>query len=768
MGIVPQRGHQEISLGTSIPVVYHGGSVMRGVRIHTIFWAPAGFRFDGPPSATGPTYEQLIQQFFTDVAHDAGTSANVFSVLGQYPDNRGPGRYTVSYNASTDSIDATDAFPAAGNQCSSPAGVATCVTDLQIQRELNRVIQARDPAGRGLRDIWFVFLPPDVETCISPGQCGSAAFAGYHSLSNLGRAPTVYVTVPDPLIAGIPGPGQDPQGNPEAESAIDTAAHETVEAITDPEGAGWLDPNGFEVGDKCESPQYGTPLGFAANGSPYNQVINGDRYLVQMMWSNTGSGCNQSSSSTSSALPLATVRLTQYSPFVSGNIGTPTSGVHVTVLLARTGAIVGAGGTTTGGRGNWGPVALQSVSGGPVAVGDDRDEILVDYGARGPGTDLIQTGNGGNPFTQAGWTGWFDLDNGYAVGSRSVLLAPCSQTGVLGLTVNRTATAPPIEQCETESDFAVVPTKPLRAGTSLSLSSADNRAVTPGNPGGALVKLTVPLGEPGSVSALGNSQILFQPTGFPSCTADLQSQAVRCKGLQPDARYTLTRRRRRAVRRNRADPGGTVSFRDFPGSRGIAGGDVLTLRNRSGRTLTSLHVAHLRVDVKGQQTTIASGHCEHGAYYGPPLSSAPISVGIGIPGVAGNGTICPLTGDASGLSAAQIVQTDDRSGGQTRTEVPAIESTAPVQDATLYGPFVALAQTGLPGPNGSIVGAGAPVALTITPAGSRRAVFHAANVDTAGGAAVRGLPPGSYVAKWVLIDANRDTRMLRTQFVDER
>jgi hypothetical protein len=49
-----------------------------------------------------------------------------------------------------------------------------------------------------------------------------------------------------------------------------------------------------------------------------------------------------------------------------------------------------------------------------------------------------------------------------------------------------------------------------------------------------------------------------------------------------------------------------------------------------------------------------------------------------------------------------------------------------------------------------------------------RAAFHAANVDTARGAVVRDLPPGSYVATWVLIDANRDTRTLRTQFVDER
>ena len=87
-------------------------------------------------------------------------------------------------------------------------------------------------------------------------------------------------------------PGSDPQGNPEAEPTVDTIAHEAVEAITDPDGTGWMDPNGFETGDKCENgPQQGTPLGYAPNGAPYNQVINGQQYLIQDMWSDARGGC---------------------------------------------------------------------------------------------------------------------------------------------------------------------------------------------------------------------------------------------------------------------------------------------------------------------------------------------------------------------------------------------------------------------------------------------------------------------------------------------
>lgn len=101
------------------------------------------------------------------------------------------------------------------------------------------------------------------------------------------------------------------------------------------------------------------------------------------------------------------------------------------------------------------------------------------------------------------------------------------------------------------------------------------------------------------------------------------------------------------------------------------------------------------------------------------------------------------------------------------TQVPEIESTAPIQDETLNGSFVASAQSGLPGPHGAISAAGVPVTLAIRPTGSRHRVFHAANVDTARGVNVPALAPGPYVATWVLRDAAGDTRTVTTRFVDE-
>lgn len=288
------------------------------------------------------------------------------------------------------------------------------------------------------------------------------------------------------------------------------------------------------------------------------------------------------------------------------------------------------------------------------------------------------------------------------------------------------------------------------------MSSEDNRAESALEPNGALVKLTVSLGEPHSVPALSNGQLPFAPSGFPQCTALLRIEAVRCAGLVPRATYRLSRDQVRAGLR------GVV----FVHRLHLHGGEALTLRNRAGRRLTTLHVAHLRVHIIGAQTQIASGSCQAGDYYGPPLSKPPISDQVG-DGVFGQGTVCPASGSAKGLSTRDIAQTDDFSGGQTVTQVPMIESTAPIQDETLFGPFVASAQSGLPGAHGSIGATGAPVALTITRAASRRSAFHAANVDTARGVNVPALTPGQYRASWVLRDANGDTRTVNTRFVDE-
>jgi hypothetical protein len=809
LGLVPPLGGNgkarpaDVATGPLVPAVYHAGSVMAGgVTVHTIFWAPSGYGFQPTPAGAPADYEGMIQQFFTDIAHDSGASGscsnaecNSMSVLPQFAQGTSvggitPGSYSISYSAPTDSINDTNPYPATSSQCASPGGIATCLTDGQISSEVDRIVQSTSGTPRGLTNLWFVFLPPSVDECITPGACGTNSFAGYHSVSSVsGHGATIYAVAIDPIIEVTIPPGADPQNYPDAEAAINVAAHETVEAMTDPKGAGWLDSNGFEVGDKCET-QNGTPLGFAGNGSPYNQMINGHQYLFQEMWANAGNGgnpgCVQATTTTANPLPLPQVNLSQFNPVVTGNVNRASGGgigVQVSLLRADVSGstvTVAKASTTTAANGSW------SVSLGLHAPGDDRDEIDVVYsgaGAPSPSREVIQTGNGGNPFTESGWMGWFAMDTGSAAASSSLSVAPCFQTGQLSVALNYVPLSEsPTDACNTQTDSATVATPAVGRGGRLTWTSNDNRgfeapeAPTP-NLNGALVSLTAPVGEPGSVFCAPQSNpcappfstplSFFTAGGFPTCTADLELQEVGCTGLVPSASYTLSDGRQRAS--GAADSSGTI-IEQFS-----AGRDSTVVLSNGSRTLTTLHVARLRVDIAGEQTTVADGSCQPGDYWGAPLSGPPTSAAAGIPssadggGSALTGAICPLGGNPVGLPTDLIAQSDELSGGLTETEVPHVLGTSPIDGESLYGKFTALAESGLLLSDNTILPTDGltRVALEIVSSSSGASAFRASNVDTFKGVTVSGLVPGSYAAIWTLTDLNGDTRTVATRFAEQ-
>ena len=92
-GIVPAAGI-EIAVGPREPLVFHGGVIMHGVTVHTVFWAPAGSAFGAAPAVGVPGYEPLLQRFLSDAAARPG---GVFSVLSQYGDGQGPGTDVLRY-----------------------------------------------------------------------------------------------------------------------------------------------------------------------------------------------------------------------------------------------------------------------------------------------------------------------------------------------------------------------------------------------------------------------------------------------------------------------------------------------------------------------------------------------------------------------------------------------------------------------------------------------------------------------------------------------
>jgi hypothetical protein len=195
----------------------------------------------------------------------------------------------------------------------------------------------------------------------------------------------------------------------------------------------------------------------------------------------------------------------------------------------------------------------------------------------------------------------------------------------------------------------------------------------------------------------------------------------------------------------------------------VRGGDTLTLRNRAGRTMTALHVAQLRVALRGAHAQVSGGGCEPGAYWGPPLNHFPVGSGVGAPSVGASGVVCPSDGRAAGMIAGAIEQSDPFSAGMTRTVVPVLSVTAPSAGATLYERFTAFAQPVLPG-GGDVA---ASVTLAISRRWSRRVLRRVTRVQRLEGVSVSGLPRGVYTATWTVTDANGDTRTTQSPFVQE-
>jgi hypothetical protein len=128
-----------------------------------------------------------------------------------------------------------------------------------------------------------------------------------------------------------------------------------------------------------------------------------------------------------------------------------------------------------------------------------------------------------------------------------------------------------------------------------------------------------------------------------------------------------------------------------------------------------------------------------------------------------------MSGHARGLSATNIVQTDELSGGQTETEVPDILDTTPIEGEIMYGPFTAVAQSGLALADNRVLRTDRITRISlriVTRRGGKVVSFR--NVDRKRGVAVRGLAPGSYEAVWKLTDVNGDIRVVVTRFIEAK
>lgn len=276
---------------------YNGGPVMPSNTDAMVLWSPSGM------GAYPPEFVHGIAQYFRDLAHDSGGDQNVDSVGPQYNDLTGAvANYKVKFGGIL-----LDRNPYPASQCPANSPVTNCLTDAQIQQELENFVTANH-LQTDLSHEYFLLTPPHVETCFSGNAatnfdgCSAgivpaslAAFCAYHQNT---ATPTMLFYANDPFDANNTRcqDGNNPNGISDGQ-INGGLSHEHMESVTDPiPNDAWTNGSGanqgLEVGDQCNRVR-GNPLGTAPNGAKYNQVINGHFYWYQEEWSNLTHSCVQ-------------------------------------------------------------------------------------------------------------------------------------------------------------------------------------------------------------------------------------------------------------------------------------------------------------------------------------------------------------------------------------------------------------------------------------------------------------------------------------------
>jgi len=278
------------------PLTYEGGPVVHSGATYAVFWDPS--------STYQPAWQNLIDEFLRNSAHDSASLSTVFADDTQYSD--AAGKVTGDFVFRGAYTDVTP-FPKTGN-CSEVEGADPCVTDAQVRAELSNFISANGlPSGLnpgiGATPIYMVYLPPRVTLCAQgAGQGGNCSnekapneLCGYHSFisenQSTGLGTILYGVQPwTPISDCQNGSGviEDPSLNyTEADVPADVIVGETAleesATITDPLLNGWHDTgaDSDETTDKCRDEF--NPLVPNIGETPpkeFNQIISGTPYYL--------------------------------------------------------------------------------------------------------------------------------------------------------------------------------------------------------------------------------------------------------------------------------------------------------------------------------------------------------------------------------------------------------------------------------------------------------------------------------------------------------
>jgi hypothetical protein len=241
--------------GGSNGISYHGGPVMNGtVNVYYIWYG----------NWSGNSGTTILTNFISNLGGSSYEHINTTYYDGSNTHVTG----AINYAGST-----TDNY-----------SQGTSLSDAQIQSVVAAhcgTLGSCDPNG-----LYFVLTSSDVTA--SSGFC--TQYCGWHNHGTIAGKDVKYAFVgnPDRCPTSCAAQTTGPNGNAGADGMASIIAHESEEAISDPDLNAWYDNRGAENADKCAW-TFGTEH-TASNGSKYNVTLGSRNYLIQQNWVNASGG----------------------------------------------------------------------------------------------------------------------------------------------------------------------------------------------------------------------------------------------------------------------------------------------------------------------------------------------------------------------------------------------------------------------------------------------------------------------------------------------
>ena len=216
---------------------------------YAIYWDPIGsYRGD---------WKRLIDGYFQNVGSASGSPSDIFALDGQYTEVKSGAVVGRAANQSTFRGAYTDK-----DEYPSPKGCSegtVCLSDAQIQRELEKVIASGALPGATGPPVYYVLTPPGVTVCTDGGSASTCSastklesepktgICGYHSVINPNSAdPIVYAV--QPWVAGEAGRivSENPLVTKESTAAV-RACQDNTNFLNEPNQLIGLNPFGEYV-----------------------------------------------------------------------------------------------------------------------------------------------------------------------------------------------------------------------------------------------------------------------------------------------------------------------------------------------------------------------------------------------------------------------------------------------------------------------------------------------------------------------------------------